>query len=707
MTIPSTPRRAGPYYGTAAQTVWPFSFKIFEPADLAVITTSSTGVETTLVLDSDYSVTLNDNQDTSPGGTVLYPLVGAPMAPGNRLSIVGDLDYDQPMDIPEGGNFSPEALENELDRIVMQIQQLREVMRRAITISAGSEPTTGTTLPSPGPSQLIGWNNSGSGLQNYDPSDLIVTGLYADWVYDTFTGNGTTTTFGLQRAPGTVGNTDVSVDGQTYVPNTDFTVNATNLVFNVAPPTGAQILVRYGSAAPQGPVVGAFLRQEEMIAAAGQSVFVLSGGYQVGVGALSVYVNGQRATRGYDYLETNSTTVTFTSGLALNDRVLFLVGTEVTTGMPGDPGEDGRGIVSIIRTAGTGAAGSTDTYTITFTDATTSAFTVVNGADGTNGANGRGITTVERTSGTGAPGTTDTYTITFTDATTSTFTVYNGANGTGSGDVVGPASSTANAVAVFSGTTGKLLADSAKALPAGAIVGTSDTQTLTAKTLTNPAINGGTHTALTSLGVRNAGTGAFDMTIAYSGTLTADRTLTWNLNDAARTISLAGNITTAGALTTAGAFALTLTTTAATNVTFPTTGTLATRAGTETLSNKTLATASFTGTATFQGVRETFITANTGTAYTVANTAGSILNLTLTDNCVFTYPTPASGGQFTLLLAQDATGGRTATWPATVRWPGGTAPTITGTASRTDVISFVSDGTYWLGFVGGQNFTRA
>lgn len=120
-----------------------------------------------------------------------------------------------------------------------------------------------------------------------------------------------------------------------------------------------------------------------------------------------------------------------------------------------------------------------------------------------------------------------------------------------------------------------------------------------------------------------------------------------------------------------------------------------------------IASPSFTGTATFQGVRETFITANTGTAYTVANTAGSILNLTLTGNCVFTYPTPASGGQFTLMLAQDATGGRTVTWPTSVRWPGGTAPTITGTAARTDVVSFISDGTYWLGFVGGQNFNRA
>lgn len=46
-----------------------------------------------------------------------------------------------------------------------------------------------------------------------------------------------------------------------------------------------------------------------------------------------------------------------------------------------------------------------------------------------NGTDGRGIKSIDRTSGTGAPGTTDTYTITYTDNATTQFTVYNGKDG--------------------------------------------------------------------------------------------------------------------------------------------------------------------------------------------------------------------------------------------------------------------------------------
>ena len=63
--------------------------------------------------------------------------------------------------------------------------------------------------------------------------------------------------------------------------------------------------------------------------------------------------------------------------------------------------------------------------------------------------------------------------------------------------------------------------------------------------------------------------------VTNSADLTALRTLSINVNDASRSITLAGNLSLANSLTTSGNFALTLTTTAATNVTLPTTGTLA------------------------------------------------------------------------------------------------------------------------------------
>lgn len=102
-------------------------------------------------------------------------------------------------------------------------------------------------------------------------------------------------------------------------------------------------------------------------------------------------------------------------------------------------------------------------------------------------------------------------------------------------------------------------------------------QTLTNKTLTAPDINGGTADDLTSLSVRDT-SAAFDVAIAATSNpiLTADRTLTINMENAARSLNLGGNLDIANNFTTSGNFALTLTTTGATNVTLPTNGTLAT-----------------------------------------------------------------------------------------------------------------------------------
>lgn len=107
-------------------------------------------------------------------------------------------------------------------------------------------------------------------------------------------------------------------------------------------------------------------------------------------------------------------------------------------------------------------------------------------------------------------------------------------------------------------------------------------------------------------------------------------------------------------------------------------------------------------------------TAETVAASTAATTldleAGNVKPVTLSANTTFTFSNPAASGKassLTLILIQDATGSRIVTWPASVKWAGGTAPTLTTTANRADLLTFITydGGTNWFGFTAGQDFT--
>ena len=119
---------------------------------------------------------------------------------------------------------------------------------------------------------------------------------------------------------------------------------------------------------------------------------------------------------------------------------------------------------------------------------------------------------------------------------------------------------------------------------------------------------------------------------------------------------------------------------------------------TQTLTNKTLTNPTVTN------YVETPYSANSSTAITLALTNGTVQIITLTGTCTITMPTATSGKSFIMFLKQDGTGSRTVTW-STVKWAGGTAPTITSTASRQDILSFFADGTNWYGVVVAQNYT--
>ena len=97
------------------------------------------------------------------------------------------------------------------------------------------------------------------------------------------------------------------------------------------------------------------------------------------------------------------------------------------------------------------------------------------------------------------------------------------------------------------------------------------------------------------------------------------------------------------------------------------------------------------------------------TAGTVDCGDANTFDLTLTASVDVAFiNAPASGTSFalTLTVKQDATGGHAVTWPGSVVWAGGEAPTLTADANAEDVFVFMTSdgGATWYGFTSGQAF---
>jgi hypothetical protein len=90
---------------------------------------------------------------------------------------------------------------------------------------------------------------------------------------------------------------------------------------------------------------------------------------------------------------------------------------------------------------------------------------------------------------------------------------------------------------------------------------------------------------------------------------------------------------------------------------------------------------------------------NSGTSLTLDFNSGQNQKVTLTGNVTFTFSNPVAGMTAKIKLVQDATGSRAVTWP-TIKWAGGAAPTLTGTAGSIDIITLYYDGSSYFGMAG-------
>ena len=150
MTIASESIKAGPFSGNDSTTTFAFTFKCFssDGTDLKVVLTNSSGVDTTLTITTDYTVSLNSNQDTSPGGSITTTGSSSPPATGEKLTILNEPAYTQGTDLITGGGFYPDVVETALDRSTVLARRAKEQVSRSIQIPVSDSAGTSVELVS-------------------------------------------------------------------------------------------------------------------------------------------------------------------------------------------------------------------------------------------------------------------------------------------------------------------------------------------------------------------------------------------------------------------------------------------------------------------------------------------------------------------------------------------------------------------------------
>ena len=243
MTVSTTTSRVS-YSGNGSTVTFTVPFYFIYSTDLKVYKTSSANVQTLLVEGTDYTVT--------GAGVISGGSITCTTAPSSDYTIIiyRDPDTTQLVDYQANDPFPAETHERALDKLTMIAQRLNDVNDRSFHMSDGD--TSGATLEiaSPEANYLIGWNSTGDALQNVDPATLATVVSYATAYADTFTGDGTTTSWTLSRNPAVLYNLDVSINGVTQVPVTDYTLSGTTFTTTTAAPLNAVILVKYKEGLP-------------------------------------------------------------------------------------------------------------------------------------------------------------------------------------------------------------------------------------------------------------------------------------------------------------------------------------------------------------------------------------------------------------------------------------------------------------------------
>lgn len=146
MSVGETSRRAGPYTSDGTTTQYTFAFRVFNATEVSVYKSESDAIDAAdieLISGVDFTVSLNTDQETSPGGTITLT---QPLPAGLRVSILSNVAPTQTVTITNYDGMQPSILNNIHDKAIILIQQLQERLTRTLVIPVSSSEDSAALL---------------------------------------------------------------------------------------------------------------------------------------------------------------------------------------------------------------------------------------------------------------------------------------------------------------------------------------------------------------------------------------------------------------------------------------------------------------------------------------------------------------------------------------------------------------------------------
>lgn len=168
MTITVAPAR-NEYTANAAQTIFNYTFKIFSITDLNVyITPSGQEANDSTDLTTAYTVTGLGDED---GGTIILS-VGTTI--NDLVTIVSDIPSSRTTDYQNNGDFRPETVNNDFDRVVSIVKKIEDTSNRSLLLQQSQQDPKPLSLEAPESGLFLAWKNDLSGTENVGAPGSII-----------------------------------------------------------------------------------------------------------------------------------------------------------------------------------------------------------------------------------------------------------------------------------------------------------------------------------------------------------------------------------------------------------------------------------------------------------------------------------------------------------------------------------------------------